>query len=66
MLADSKLQKERHAIITDKINQEKTRIQNEYQAVEASFVELRSRFNQVHDLNEQYRNVSKYFIYLIC
>jgi acyl carrier protein phosphodiesterase len=56
-LDDSKQEKERSRIFTEKVAEEKERLKSELHSVENSFQELRARYEEVKNVNEQYRKV---------
>ena len=55
MIDDSKQEKERNRIQTERIVEEKTRLQTDLASIETSFQELRHRYEDVKTVNEQYR-----------
>jgi chromosome segregation ATPase len=55
MIDDSRQEKERHAILMEKMADERNRVQTELKTVENAFKDHRVRYEEMKMLNEQYR-----------
>ena len=62
MLADSQRSKEMHDFQLERITQEKERLFKDNEIVEASFRDLRKRYEEMRTINDTYKRVKSRFV----